>query len=225
MKSTSRVPSGIPGLDTYLAGGVPAARATLVCGAIGTGKTTFAVQFLVAGAKRGEAGVLVSVDEKPRHILDDMRRFGWELDGPALGPLLTLLDASPYFTALRSARPPEAYQIAHDLINRVGALNARHLVIDGVTSFTTAGEPTTDRSDFLRMLIRALEDNLDCAIVLTAHECDWADRIVSAVLHLELGPIAGEVSRSLIVRAIPGAPAAPTAHPFDIVDRRGLILR
>lgn len=225
MKSTARVPSGIPGLDEYLAGGVPAARATLVCGGVGTGKTTFAVQFLVAGAKRGESGVFVSVDEKPRHIVSDMRQLGWELEGPELGPFITMLDASPYFTALRGARPPEAYQVAHDLIQRVRAVNARHLVIDGVASFSPEHDPTTHRADFLRMLILALEDNLECTVVLTAHDCDWADRVVAGVLRLDIGPVAGEICRSLTVQALPGASAALIAHPFDIVDGQGLVLR
>lgn len=225
MKSTARVPSGIPGLDVHIAGGLPSDRTTLICGGIGTGKTTFAVQFLVGGAKRGEAGVFVSVDQKPRHILDDARRFGWELDGPELGPLITVLDASPYFTALRGARPPAAYQLAHDLMQRVCAVDARRLAIDGVTSFAPEGDPTIGRADFLRMLITALEGTRHCAIALTSQECEWAERIVTGILHLDVGPIAGEVCRSLTVRTISGAPAALIAHPFDIIDGRGLVLR
>lgn len=228
MKSTGRVPSGIPGLDVYIAGGLPANRATLICGDIGAGKTIFGVQFLVAGAQRGEAGVFVSVDQKPRHILDDAKRFGWELDGPELGPLVTVLDASPYFTALRGARPPEAYQIAQDLTHRVRALNARRLVIDGVASFAPEGDSAISRADFLRRLIMAIEHNMDnmkCTIALTSHECDWAERIVPGILHLDIGPIAGEICRSLMVRAFPGAPAALIAYPFDIIDGQGVVLR
>jgi len=180
---------------------------------------------LICATVARSRGIFVSVDQKPRHIVEDMRRFGWELDGPELSPLLTILDASPYFTALRGSRPPEAYQIAHDLIERVRALSARTLVIDGVSSFAPEGDPTMDRSGFLRMLIMALEDNLDCTTLLTAPESGWADRAVAGIVELAIGPIGGEISRSLVVRAFADAPAAPIAHLFDIVDGQGLILK
>jgi len=53
----SRVKSGIKGLDDMLEGGFPFPSAVMVAGAAGTGKTTFALQFLCAGAKEGEQGL------------------------------------------------------------------------------------------------------------------------------------------------------------------------
>src|SRR5918996_3925395 len=94
-----RASSGVPGLDEMIDGGFPAHRAILIRGQIGTGKTTLATQFLVDGISRGEPGVLVSVDSKPRHVVEDAARFGWDLKGAASRRALAILDASPYFTA------------------------------------------------------------------------------------------------------------------------------
>src|SRR2546429_9793190 len=59
-----RVSSGVPGLDRLIEGGFPANRAVLLCGGTGTGKTTFGLQFLADGLRRGESGAFVSVDER-----------------------------------------------------------------------------------------------------------------------------------------------------------------
>ena len=42
-----RVPTGIPGLDKLIQGGLVKNSANLVAGGTGTGKTIFAIQFLV----------------------------------------------------------------------------------------------------------------------------------------------------------------------------------
>lgn len=59
--SDPRISTGLPGLDQVLQGGYPKGTTILVEGAPGTGKTTLALQFLVAGAARGERSLFVSI--------------------------------------------------------------------------------------------------------------------------------------------------------------------
>jgi len=42
-----KCPTGIQGLDEITHGGLPKGRPTLVCGSAGSGKTLFAMEFLV----------------------------------------------------------------------------------------------------------------------------------------------------------------------------------
>jgi circadian clock protein KaiC len=49
-----RSTTGIDGLDEILRGGLTSDRVYLVEGTPGTGKTTLALQFLLAGAEKGE---------------------------------------------------------------------------------------------------------------------------------------------------------------------------
>ena len=60
-----RIPSGVPGLDDMVEGGLPFPSTALVAGSAGTGKTTFALQFLSKGAEQGEKGLFFSTLSEP----------------------------------------------------------------------------------------------------------------------------------------------------------------
>jgi circadian clock protein KaiC len=47
------LPTGVPGFDAILEGGLPARRMYLLQGDPGAGKTTLALQFLLAGVRAG----------------------------------------------------------------------------------------------------------------------------------------------------------------------------
>ena len=73
--------TGIPGLDNILSGGFPSHRLYLVEGSPGTGKTTLALQFLLAGRARGETVLYVTLSETRRELHMVGRSHGWNLDG------------------------------------------------------------------------------------------------------------------------------------------------
>lgn len=71
-----RAESGIPGFDDVVAGGLPRGSFVLLSGMCGTGKTTFAMQFLYYGAKKGEPGVFISLEEQPETLIRNAGLFG-----------------------------------------------------------------------------------------------------------------------------------------------------
>ena len=74
-----RVSSGVKGLDELIEGGFKPRSINLVVGDPGSGKSTFAVQYLSAGAQAGEIGLYVSVEERKDKFYDNMLRFGFDL--------------------------------------------------------------------------------------------------------------------------------------------------
>src|SRR5690606_10874196 len=76
---SSRLSTGVAGLDELLGGGVPKLSTTVVMGGTGTGKTLLGLHFLLEGARRGEVGVLFTLEE----TLDQLRRiadaYGFDL--------------------------------------------------------------------------------------------------------------------------------------------------
>jgi circadian clock protein KaiC len=85
----------VPGFDAITAGGVPTGCTTLVAGGPGSGKTIFALQFLVHGARRcKQPGIFVAFEESPARIASNHESFGWNLD--ALIPdKLYFMDCKP----------------------------------------------------------------------------------------------------------------------------------
>jgi KaiC/GvpD/RAD55 family RecA-like ATPase len=64
-----RMPTGIPGLDDMIEGGLPIPSITLVAGDAGAGKTTLCTQFLCKGADRGEHGLYLLTFGGPTDLL------------------------------------------------------------------------------------------------------------------------------------------------------------
>jgi len=78
--SINRVPTGIKGFDELVEGGFPEKALVLLGGSTGTGKSTFAMNFLVHGAMNGEPGVYVSLEEAAEENEMQMRLFGWPVE-------------------------------------------------------------------------------------------------------------------------------------------------
>jgi len=62
------IKTGIPSLDECLSGGLPKGSNILVLGPIGSGKSSFARQFMINGLHQGEPSLLVALDDSPKLI-------------------------------------------------------------------------------------------------------------------------------------------------------------
>src|SRR3984885_11782391 len=78
--SQERVQTGIAGLDDILHGGLPQGHLYLIEGDPGTGKTTLALQFLLAGVRQGESVIYVTLSESRRELEEVARSHGWSTD-------------------------------------------------------------------------------------------------------------------------------------------------
>src|SRR5215211_2551577 len=72
--------TGIEGLDSILGGGLPRDCFYLIQGDPGSGKTTLALQFLLEGVRRGEAGFYITLSETRNELLKVTRSHGWSLE-------------------------------------------------------------------------------------------------------------------------------------------------
>lgn len=77
----NKAPTGITGFDDITRGGLPAGRPTLICGSAGCGKSLFATEFLVRGARQyNEAGVFVTFEETAEDIKKNVASLGFDLN-------------------------------------------------------------------------------------------------------------------------------------------------
>jgi circadian clock protein KaiC len=96
--------TGVPGLDSVMAGGYPSQRMFLVEGDPGTGKTTLALQFLMEGVRAGEAGLYVTLSETADELSAVAESHGWTLEG------IEIFELMPDEEALR---PDAQYTVFH----------------------------------------------------------------------------------------------------------------
>ena len=83
-----RISSGVPALDAILGGGLTRHRTYLLEGTPGSGKTTLALQFLLAGAGDGERGLYITLSETSSELSEVAKSHGWSLEGIELFELV-----------------------------------------------------------------------------------------------------------------------------------------
>ena len=132
----SRASTGIAGLDEVLAGGLARNRLHLLEGSPGTGKTTLALQFLIAGAAAGEVGIYVSLAETERELREGARSHGWEIDQRvAIVELLEpegVLDPDRHQSLLYSS-DLELGETIQRIVDAIEHLKPKRVVIDSLS--------------------------------------------------------------------------------------------
>lgn len=78
---SSIVQTGVAGLDNVLGSGFPRNRLYLIQGEPGVGKTTLALQFLLAGVRAGERCLYVTLSESEAELRAVASSHGWTLEG------------------------------------------------------------------------------------------------------------------------------------------------
>src|SRR4051812_5600880 len=131
-----RAGTGIAGLDVILGGGWACNRMHLLEGSPGTGKTTIALHFLLAGAEQGDSGIYISLAETEDELRDGARSHGWTIRGKfeifELVPPDSVLDPDQHQSLLYSSdlELGEAIQRVFEAIERV---KPRRVVIDSLS--------------------------------------------------------------------------------------------
>lgn len=75
------VPTGVEALDDIFNGGFERSRVHLLEGRPGSGKTTLALQFLMAARERGQRTLYITLSEGRDELIQAAQTHGWSLDG------------------------------------------------------------------------------------------------------------------------------------------------
>ncbi|MDB2240946.1 KaiC domain-containing protein [Halorubrum ezzemoulense] len=122
-----RTDIGIEGLDDMILGGVPSRSLLSVIGGAGTGKTTFALQFLNHALESGEKGIYITLEQTRESILDTAAEKGWSFREHAAEDRLAVVAIDPIEMANSLS------SIRNDLVRLIAEFEADRLVLDSVS--------------------------------------------------------------------------------------------
>jgi circadian clock protein KaiC len=122
--------SGIPALDLLLGGGIEQGSSTLLLGPTGTGKSTFALQFVKAAAARGEKSALFIFDEERDLLTRRMLGLGIDLD--------TLRSSGQLHVEQVDAAEMSPGEFAHRVRGCMSREGMRTVVIDSLNGYQAA---------------------------------------------------------------------------------------
>ncbi|AEG14331.1 putative circadian clock protein, KaiC [Desulfofundulus kuznetsovii DSM 6115] len=132
---------GICGLDEMLCGGLLEGTITLISGATGTGKTMFALKFLLEGAEKGEKGVFLSFEEPVDQLQNTARCLGWEIDKYLAEGQLEIKFISPVEL--------DVDKHAFEILDMIGEKKVERFVIDSISSFESSVTDIQKYRDYL----------------------------------------------------------------------------
>jgi circadian clock protein KaiC len=222
-KSTNRLSSGIKELDHILGGGFPAKRLFLIEGAPGSGKTTLALQFLLAGVKNSEKALYVTFSESEDEIRAVAESHGWTLDGIHLQELRTLGDRlknEEQYTVFQPA-DVELSETVQRVIDDVRRLKPQRVVIDSLSEIRlVARDPLRYRRQILAL--KEILSECDCTVFfLEDYTAENPDLLLQSIAHgvvlLEKAQSEyGSVKRTLQVTKLRAGPSLEGTHDFAI---------
>jgi circadian clock protein KaiC len=213
-----RVQTGIQELDTMLHGGFMRGDAVLLAGSAGTGKSTIGFQYLLQGAKDGEAGIYLTFEELPDQLYRDANNFGWDLRKLEEENKLKVICTSP--DVLMEPSGLEAI-----LASPVKEMNARRIVVDSLSHFNMFMKPDSLRMQVYRNVMYFKTKGLSSILIWEASQSPSSSFAISeegisfltdCIVLLKMIEIESALRRGLVIMKMRGSQHDRRLREYDI---------
>ncbi|MEM0083349.1 MAG: ATPase domain-containing protein [Candidatus Nezhaarchaeales archaeon] len=220
IKAIERTTTGIAGLDLNFGGGIPKGSMIVLAGEPGTGKTTFAAQFLYRGAvDYNERGIYVSFIEDRRTFMNNMRALGFnfeELEKEGKFRFLEML-------TVKEMGVPETLNM---ILKEIMGFDAKRLVLDSFTALAQAVRETHEIRVLLHTFLnRFIKFRENTTIIITEKPygspgigLGIEEFIADCVIVLKRGGLEGRTMRELEVLKSRGLVPQESRLLFTIKD-------
>jgi KaiC/GvpD/RAD55 family RecA-like ATPase len=223
-----RIESGIFGLDRIVEGGFRDNTAIAIVGASGTGKSTFAIQFLMHGIDRGEQGLFVSMEESPEQIMREGSLFGWDMEEQYEKNLFFIHLKGKDFKKMINEQLPKLVKARSDYEVRT------RVAIDPMTPVIWANDNKQEQRELISRLFNTLKE-LGVVLATVEEHSKPGETIgedvllpiylADGVIHLEYHPIGGAFNRTLQIIKMRGTSHGEDVYPYIFSRGAGVITR
>jgi circadian clock protein KaiC len=231
-KQGGKASTGVEGLDDILAGGLQRGRVYLIEGSPGTGKTTIATQFLIAGAQAGEKGLYITLSETDEELRASAASHGWKFDDPLavyeLVPPESLLDEEQQQSLLYSS-DLELGETTKRIFEAIEKHKPQRLVVDSLSEIRLLAQNSLRYRRQVLALKHYFARNGATVVMLDDLTSDTHDKTVHSVAHgvirlEELAPDYGGDRRRLRIIKYRGQGFRGGYHDMIIKTGRSCIL-
>jgi len=227
--SNGRIPSGIVGLDEVIEGGLRDHTATVIVGASGTGKSTFAMQYILEGLDRGEQGLYITLDMEPDQIVQESILWGWDRIQKYVDKQLFFFATSGSdFKTVVNEQLPELVKA------RQQYQTPTRVVIDPLTPIIWAERDKSVQRELIANLFNTLKKIGSVLATVEHHgEGDGVDGydsstpvfLADAVISLRYQAIGGAFNRTLDIVKMRGTRHGEEVYPYIFSRGVGAIVR
>ena len=211
-----RIKTGINGLDPLVNGGFPKGHSILLCGAPGTGKTIFGLQFLYSGAKEfNENGLYVSIEENPIKLKGYAKEFGWTD--------IETLEKDKKIQFLRVPPSERKFDIVDIVRKKIQETGAKRMVIDSLSAIYLAFE---DITQFVYSFVNLLEELGLTSLFITDSppgselltKDGVSEFVCDGVIHLQLHDVSRTVNRTISIKKMRGTSMVPGMNSLKFTE-------
>ena len=211
------LPTGVPGLDVLLGGGVPEFSFNLIAGAPGCGKTTLAHQMMFAMATPERPALYLTVlGEPPLKMLRYQQQYGF-FDGEAVGRSIHFVNLS------EDALSGDFDRVLRRIVAEVEAVNPAFVFVDSFRSMSHAGaaeRPHNDLQQFVQELGMLMTSWQATTFLLGEYssqtEANPVFTVADGMICLQQSVQRNSMVRKLEVKKMRGQATLPGLHSFRI---------
>jgi KaiC/GvpD/RAD55 family RecA-like ATPase len=228
MAEKKKVRSGIPGLDELIEEGFYPKSTVVLLGSSGTGKSTFAIQFLMEGIEQGEQALYVTLEEPPEQIMNEAELMGFDVHKYYEKSLFFIHLKGKNFKKMIEEQLPQLVKARADynIPTRV--------VIDPMTPVVWATADKLEQRELIGKLFYTLKE---LGVVLcTVEEHSRPGETVGedvllpiyladGAIHLEYYPIGGAFNRTLKILKMRGVHHGEGVYPYLFARGVGIVVR
>lgn len=219
---------GLDGLDDITSGGLTRGRLFLLEGSPGTGKTTIATQYLMAGAEAGERSLYITLSETEDELRIGARSHGWALDGIEIFELVppeSLLDEEQQQSLLYSS-DLELGETTKRIFEAFERVKPERVVLDSLSEIRLLAQSSLRYRRQILALKHYFARSKATVLMLDDLSSEANDRTMHSVAHgvvrlEELSPEYGPERRRLRVIKYRGQRYRGGYHDF-VIDTGGV---
>ena len=222
---STRVSTGVPGLDALVNGGYFLGSTTVLAGMSGVGKTVMGLHYIAEGAHRDERSLLLSLDEQVPQLLRNASSIGIDLQKEIDRGVVRM-----YYD------PPQEIEVDyhfHKIERIVEAFKPRRVVIDSLSTYgSSLGTQGRLFRDFFHALVALMKEHQVAAVYnhenpemlgMSSMMGDFAmSSLVDNILLLNFIELGDTLRLGLTVGKMRANPVKRVTHECEVVDGKGM---